>query len=107
MCTGTQTNMRMLSVVVPTNPCAASTWEADAKLLADEFQSQADIPALLALFHRMLGEEAELARVAKAKDSARGKVIIPDYDAVHPSADSDAVVKWMRGRATGGIPSKL
>lgn len=85
----------------------ASTWEADAKLLADEFQSQADIPALLALFHRMLGEEAELARVAKAKDSARGKVIIPDYDAVHPSADSDAVVKWMRGRATGGIPSKL
>jgi hypothetical protein len=65
------------------------------------------VPGLLARLRPMLEEEAALARTAKQKDSARGKAVIPDYDDVHPSADSDAVVKWMKARATGAIPAKL
>jgi hypothetical protein len=86
---------------------SAEEWRHVAALLAEEFKSEADVPALLALYHAMMKEEAELTKKAKAKDSARGAVIIPDYDAVHPSAESDVVVAWMRKRATSGIPAKL
>ena len=83
------------------------SWKYEAALLAEEFKSEADVPGLLARYHAMMAEEAVLTQKAKAKDSARGAVIIPDYDAVHPSADSDSVVLWMRQRATSGIPSRL
>ncbi len=59
----------------------------------------ADIPALLQLYITMLKEEAELARKAKEKDSVRGKAIIPDYDSVHPSADGDPIVAWLREKS--------
>jgi hypothetical protein len=82
-------------------------WKRQAALVALEFKSNADIVGLLALYHDMLKQEAERARVAKSKDSARGKVIIPDYDQVHPSADKDAVVLWMNTLATRQARPKL
>ena len=85
----------------------AAAWPSIAQLLAEEFKSEADVPSLLARYHAMMTEEAELTRKAKAKDSARGSVIIPDYDEVHPSADADAVVVWMKKRAAGAATAKL
>lgn len=82
-------------------------WRRQAELLAMEFKSTADIAGLLSLYREMLGQEAERARIAKSKDSARGAAIIPDYDQVHPSADRDSVVLWMKGIATGNAKAKL
>jgi hypothetical protein len=82
-------------------------WKRQAALVAMEFKSNADIVGLLSLYHDMLKQEAERARVAKSKDSARGKVIIPDYDQVHPSADKDSVVLWMNRLATREAKPKL
>lgn len=76
-------------------------------MVALEFKSNADIGGLLALYREMLVQEAERARVAKSKDSARGAAIIPDYEQVHPSADRDAVVLWMTRVATGQPKPKL
>ena len=82
-------------------------WKRQASLVALEFKSNADIVGLLALYREMLVQEAERTRVAKSKDSVRGKVIIPDYDQVHPSADRDSVVLWMKGIATGQAKAKM
>lgn len=87
----------------PLSDADKDLWRRQAALVALEFKSTADIMGLLAVYREMLVQEAERTRVAKSKDSARGAAIIPDYDAVHPSADRDSVVLWMSSVALGQV----
>ena len=70
-----------------------------AKVLGIEYGAAADMPQLLAEYWAMMEEEWRRTRDAKAKDARRGAKIIPDYNDVHASADTDKVVLWMKAKA--------
>ena len=66
--------------------------------LAEQGLPAQDMAVLKQLYGEELRRQALDISASKAKDFTRGRQIIADYDAVHPSLESDPVVLWAEKR---------
>lgn len=81
--------------VLPAAVAAAAPGAALASVL-----DRAAAASLLEEWAALLTEEAKAVAESKARDSGRGRRIIPDYDASHPeAAGGDSVIATLARRA--------
>jgi len=80
-----------------TEPSDRARWEQQRQILGDE-ESHQEVPALLEELVARERHIAEQVERVKAKDDARGRKVIPDYEASHQLAASDGFIRetWAR-----------
>jgi hypothetical protein len=80
-----------------TEPSDSARWEQQRQILGDE-ESHQEVPALLEQLVARERHIAEQVERAKAKDDARGRKVIPDYDESHQLAAGDGFIRetWAR-----------
>jgi hypothetical protein len=79
-------------------PDVTTHWQHQRSILRDDFSGGA--VAALALLPEMLEQAANDVEASRRKDDERGRRIIEDYEAVHPPAAADPLVRhtWQEAR---------
>lgn len=84
---------------VLSQPPATSRWGHELLTLTEELfdggRMQRSVRELLALWVEHYRRYGEAVRTSKARDDERGARIIPDYSAIHKSADEDKVIRQL------------